>query len=154
MTLPLPVGQIVQSHSTVLKEIDMSTNLFSGRWNYRSFRNKRDSPGDEEQFAIWANAEAVFEEAVDSKIKGQLKLSIGTLDLNGTAEVGTDDSSTIIKLDAVAASGPLYAVSGRLVEPWPDGKNQVDAVVGSVINVGDPRYSIGEVGWFIMLRLN
>lgn len=123
---------------------DVST--LAGKWTYRSFLNNAtlccEDPDEDKDAKNLLNllfAEAVFTFALPSPttLTGAIDWDGGGLDLQGTVTAG-DTGMPAVRI--VGTGRPKtstenweYDYEGRLAYRWPNGVNQVPALVGSVI---------------------
>jgi hypothetical protein len=116
-------------------------SALAGKWTYRSFHNTPAPVGDDPNRAlalIFAEAVFTFDIASPSSIKGTIDWPGGGLDLQGTVRttsVGTPLTVEIIGTGrpGTATDGWEYDYYGQLAHQWPNGTNQIPALVGSVI---------------------
>ncbi len=122
------------------------TNPFAGNWLYRSFRNDPVPVGDVSTdpsrlvALLFAEAQWVVENAPASQFLGQLRFGPNeVMDLKGTV---TTDASGAVHAHIVGQGRPgtgtaalFYDYDGWLTTKWPNGVNQRQAIVGSVIRV-------------------
>jgi hypothetical protein len=148
-------------------KLDSSANPFVGHWTYRSFRNTADPVGDVQKdpsklvALLFAEAEWVVEETKDGSFKGQLIFGPGEImDLTGTYTPARDPQLAHLHVNGKGRPGTgtaalFYDYDGELALTWPNGVNQVPAIVGSVIRVkphdGGPA---GYVASFIAVKRN
>ncbi len=135
----------------------------AGKWTYRSFLNDPTLIGDDPNTApanLYALlfAEAVFTFAIpnDTTLTGAIDWTGGGLDLKGT--IRESDGGPIVEI--VGTGRPNtgtanweYDYHGQLAYQWPNGVNQVPAIVGNVIRAkphnGNPA---GVVASFIAVK--
>ena len=132
------------SHSTT-SAFAQSSTVLAGKWTYRSFHNNpapaADDPNTAAQKAlalIFAEAMFTFEIPTSTTLKGVIDWPGGGLDLQGT--IRTDAASGAPSVEIVGTGRPgtdtagwEYDYRGQLAYQWPNGVNQVPALVGSVI---------------------
>ncbi|MCZ4093456.1 hypothetical protein [Sinorhizobium psoraleae] len=114
--------------------------MFDGKWTYRSFHNRAVLvAGDPQQALRLIFAEAVFTfEVTDTTLKGALDWQGGGLNLQGTiqpANAGGPISVAIIGTGRpnTDTEGWEYDYRASLAYQWPNGVDQVPALVGTVI---------------------
>jgi len=135
----------------------------AGKWTYRSFLNDPTLIGDDPNTAptnLYALlfAEAVFTFAIpnDTTLTGAIDWTGGGLDLKG--KIRESDGGPIVEI--VGTGRPNtgtanweYDYHGQLAYQWPNGVNQVPAIVGNVIRAkphnGNPA---GVVASFIAVK--
>jgi len=135
----------------------------AGKWTYRSFLNDPTLIGDDPKTAadnllalLFAEAVFTFEIPTDTTLKGKIDWTGGGLDLQGTIRQG--DGVPIVEIVGTGrpytdTAGWEYDYHGQLAYPWPNGVNQVPAIVGNVIRAkphGDN--PAGVVASFIAVR--
>lgn len=107
-------------------------NSLAGNWSYRSLINNPDlsTPFNDLRFGM---GNLVLEEPTSGVVGGTLGGTGWSLDLDGT--VTTGDPTKIRFQGRGEISGELwvYDYIGFLVSDWPNGIDQVDAVVGTII---------------------
>ena len=139
----------------------MAVSALAGKWTYRSFLNDPAlTDGDPQKLADLLFAEAVFtfELPSSSTLKGTIEWTGGGLDLQGTVkpDPAGDGASVEIVGTGRAGTGTAgweYDYNARLAHTWPNGIDQVPALVGSVIRAkphnGSPA---GVVASFIAVK--
>jgi hypothetical protein len=113
----------------------------SGKWTYRSFINIPDLVGGDPQKALnLIFGEGVFSFAVSaSKLSGTLDLGSGfVLDLQGTVQAAGADAPLTFAIAGLGrantpTAGWEYDYRAYVAYRWPNGVDQVPALVGSVI---------------------
>ena len=139
----------------------MAGSTLAGKWTYRSFLNDPAPVGDDpNKLAALLFAEAVFtfELPSSSTLKGTIDWTGGGLDLQGTVkpDPAGDGASVEIVGTGRAGTGTAgweYDYNARLAHTWPNGIDQVPALVGTVIRAkphnGSPA---GVVASFIAVK--
>jgi hypothetical protein len=134
---------------------------FAGKWTYRSFRNDPAMvTGDADTALGLFFAEATFRlaDAPGSKITGGIDWQGGGLDLVGTVTAATETCPLMLHMAGMGRAGTPtadweYDYHGWLAYQWPNGKDQVAAIVGSVVRAkphgGAPA---GYVASFVAVR--
>jgi hypothetical protein len=112
-----------------------------GKWTYRSFHNDPAPVGDDANKAlglIFAEAEFTFETPSATELRGTIDWGSGGLDLKGTIQPA--GATAPLSLQAVGTGRPKtptegweYDYNACLAHDWPNGINQIPALVGSVI---------------------
>jgi hypothetical protein len=122
-------------------------NPFAGSWTYRSFRNEPTPVGDVDKDPsklvklLFAEAEWVVADEKDNVFKGELRFGPNeVMDLLGTFESSTSLRAAHVHINGrgrpnTPTSQLFYDYDGWLVPMWPNGVNQRQAIVGSVIRV-------------------
>lgn len=135
-------------------------SVLAGKWTYRSFHNRPALVGDNKQAAFdLIFAEAVFTfEISGTSLKGAIDWDGGGLDLKGQVRPASGQaplSVTIVGTGRPKSStdGWEYDYRGSLAYRWPNGIDQVPALVGTVIRAkphsGEPA---GYVASFIAVK--
>lgn len=111
-------------------EADGAAGL-AGRWSYRSYRNTADQP-------IFGAGIFTLETPSEQTVTGTLDMGGGfVLDLEGTVAAGSAGSPSFEIVgtgrDGTPTAGWQYDYNGSLAHQWPNGVDQVPALVGSVI---------------------
>lgn len=112
----------------------------AGKWTYRSFHNNPTPVGTDPTTALalfFAEATFAFEVSSPTLIKGEIDWGSGGLDLEGTIAVGSPLTVAIVGMGrpGTQTDGWRYDYFGHDSHTWPNGVNQVPAIVGSVIRV-------------------
>lgn len=110
----------------------MSENPFVGSWTYRSFLNDPDvnkSFNDLE----FGRGTIVIEEAPMQALKGTIGGPGWSLVLKGARAYGNPMYARFQGVGVVSGEKWIYDYEGYLVPDWPNGVDQVPAIVGSVI---------------------
>ena len=103
----------------------------AGRWSYRSYRNTADQP-------IFGAGIFDLETPDEQTVTGTLDMGGGfVLDLEGTVAAGSAGLASFEIVgtgrDGTPTAGWQYDYNGSLAHQWPNGVDQVPALVGSVI---------------------
>ncbi|MGA8600805.1 MAG: hypothetical protein WB663_05315 [Beijerinckiaceae bacterium] len=112
-----------------------------GKWTYRSFlNNPAPTDGDPQKLADLLFAEAVFtfQLPTSGTLKGAIDWQGGGLDLEGTVREDPAGDGASVEIVGTGRAGTgtdgwEYDYNGRLAHTWPNGVNQVPALVGTVI---------------------
>jgi hypothetical protein len=131
----------------------MSNNPFLGKWIYRSFLNEPSMP-------VFGEGTLSFADSSLGLIAGSLRMPIDKpsleLELRGNFQLGTPFQLRFqgVGLAGTGTAGWIYDYIGYLVPAWPDGVNQVPAIVGSVVRTvaHGPHAPAGVVASFIAIR--
>ena len=121
-----------------------TANPFAGSWTYRSFRNDPQPVGDDPsklEKLLFAEGELVAESTTDGTFKGELRFDANSvMDLRG--KVTPSHGGSPARVHIVGKGRPntptqdyFYDYDGVIAYKWPNGVNQVPAIVGSVIRV-------------------
>ncbi len=127
-------------------------NPLIGKWTYRSFL---DVPTDPKPFEkiLFGEGTLEFTAAPMQMIAGTIGGSGWSLTLSGSKTYGNPMTANFQGKGTVNGEPWIYAYTGYLVNAWPNGVNQVPAIVGSVIRVIPHGTSpAGVVASFIAVR--
>ena len=110
----------------------MSDNPFVGTWTYRSFLNDADvnKPFNDLEFG---RGTIVIEEAPMQSLKGTIGGPSWSLTLKGARAYGNPMHARFQGVGQVKGEQWIYDYEGYLVPDWPNGVDQIAAIVGSVI---------------------
>lgn len=110
----------------------MADNPFVGSWTYRSFLNDSaiDKPFNDLEFG---RGTIVIEEAPMASLKGTIGGPGWSLMLSGARAYGNPMHVRFQGEGMVGGEKWIYDYQGYLVPDWPNGVNQVAAIVGSVV---------------------
>jgi hypothetical protein len=110
----------------------MSDNPFVGNWTYRSFV---DDPDVNKAFndLEFGRGTILIEEAPMPTLKGTIGGPGWSLALKGARAYGNPMYVRFQGVGIVSGEKWIYDYEGYLVPDWPNGVDQVQAVVGSVI---------------------
>ena len=110
----------------------MSDNPFVGSWTYRSLLNDTDmnTSFNDLQFGLGT---IVIEEAPMQLLKGTIGGPGWSLDLKGAREYGNPMHVRFQGKGVVSGEEWIYDYDGYLVPAWPNGVQQVPAMVGSIV---------------------
>src|SRR5882672_7912242 len=138
----------------------MKSDDLAGKWTYRSFHNDPAMVGDDKQKALdLIFAEATFTLYVSGdELTGIIDWGSGGLDLKGT--VCAAHGRTPLTVEIVGTGRPKtqtdgweYDYHGWLAYQWPNGVDQVPALVGNIVRAkphnGEPA---GYTASFIAVR--
>lgn len=115
--------------------------MFAGTWTYRSFHNDpAEVGGDAEKALALIFGEGIFTlEQTGNTITGTLDMGPGyALDLTGTVTGSGPDATFEIAGPGIPGTPTAdwrYDYHGGLAWAWPNGIDQVPALVGSVVRV-------------------
>ena len=133
----------------------------AGKWTYRSFHNRPELvAGDAQKALHLIFAEAVFTFAVDKEtvLTGAIDWQGGGLDLQGTVQPASGAAPSSVAIVGTGrpntdTAGWEYDYRANLAYQWPNGVDQVPALVGTVIRAkphnGSPA---GYVASFIAVK--
>jgi len=110
----------------------MAENPFVGTWSYRSFLNNPDI-GKSFDALEFGRGTLVIEEAEFAALKGTIGGPDWSLMLKGSRAYGNPMQARFQGVGEIDGERWVYDYQGYLVPDWPDGVNQVAAIVGSVI---------------------
>ena len=110
----------------------MSDNPFVGSWTYRSLLNDTDTSTsfNDLQFGLGT---IVIEEAPMQLLKGTIGGPGWSLDLKGSRQYGTPMRVRFQGKGVINGEEWIYDYEGFLVPAWPNGVQQVPAMVGSIV---------------------
>jgi hypothetical protein len=119
----------------------MPATDIAGQWTYRSFHNDPAPVGDDAEKAlalIFAEAEFTFQLVSETELKGIIDWGSGGLDLKGSIQPASATAPLGVAIIGLGRPGSQtdgweYDYNACLAHQWPDGVNQVAALVGSVI---------------------
>ena len=161
----------------------MQFDRFAGNWIYRSFINRDEVlpqldpshlvAADVEKWSryLFGQGVMVLHPSVTGGLTGLFKMGTGgePLDMRLLGKIDPDGGQVWFRWNAqgiasTPSDGWLYEYEGYLVNNWPDGSNQVEAIVGTVIRSQnhddlapnqrlDTAARRGRVGSFIMVRV-
>jgi hypothetical protein len=117
----------------------------AGRWTYRSFHNNPAPVAEDPKTApekalalIFAEAVFTFDIPSSTTLKGAIDWPGGGLDLQGIIRPGTAGAGPTVEIvgtgrPGTGTAGWEYDYRGQLAYQWPNGVNQIPALVGTVI---------------------
>lgn len=108
------------------------TNPFIGKWTYRSFNNDpnlKTQPND----LLFGSGTLEFKTAPMGQVAGTIGGEGWLLDLEGWITYGNPPTARFQGKGKVSGAEWIYDYNGYYVTHWPNGVNQVEAIVGSVI---------------------
>jgi hypothetical protein len=110
----------------------MSDNPFVGSWTYRSLLNDTEpsTSFNDLQFGLGT---IVIEEAPMQLLKGTIGGPGWSLDLKGAREYGSPMHVRFQGKGVINGEEWIYDYDGYLVPAWPNGVQQVPAMVGSIV---------------------
>jgi hypothetical protein len=111
---------------------------FEGSWTYRSFLNDPDLHLDAEgnpdfNAVIFGYGTLVIEETAPQVMGGRIGGDGWSLRLQGSMTAGYPGQVRFQGRGVVGGSEWIYDYLGWLVPAWPNGVDQVDAIVGSIV---------------------
>ena len=104
----------------------------AGKWTYRSFLNDPDLSTQFNDLEFGRGTITIVE-APMGVFKGTIGGPGWSLDLNGSINYGDPYSVRFQGKGVVGGEEWIYDYTGYLVKPWPNGVNQVPAMVGSIV---------------------
>jgi hypothetical protein len=134
-SIPIPVAASASASGV---------EALTGKWTYRSFHNDPASVTNDPKAAahkalalIFGEAVFTLEKPVTATLKGAIDWPGGGLDLQGTLRADAAGAPIV----EIVATGRLgtdtasweYNYRGQLAYQWPNGVNQVPALVGAVV---------------------
>lgn len=134
------------------------TNPLLGKWTYRSFVN---TPTDPDPFdnILFGEGTLEFTDAPMQMIAGTIGTpgpnGWGPLTLTGSMTYGNPMTANFQGSGTVNGEPWIYAYIAYLVNQWPNGVQQVPALVGSVIRVIPHSHGQAKAGYvasFIAVR--
>jgi hypothetical protein len=125
-------------------EADMDSSSLGGKWTYRSFHNRPAPVGGDKDKAlalIFAEATFTFEITSPTTLKGTIDWGSGGFDLQGTIRPAGAGAPLTVEIIGTGRPGTPgtgtvgweYDYYAHLAHQWPDGIDQVPALVGTVI---------------------
>ncbi|PPC90353.1 MAG: hypothetical protein CTY34_08095 [Methylobacter sp.] len=121
----------------------MNDNPFVGVWTYRSLLNIFDVNTDFNALEFGRGTLEIYEDAMQN-LSGVIGGPGWSLALKGSREYGTPMRARFQGVGVVSGEQWIYDYEGYLVGHWPNGVQQVPAIVGSVIRTVP--HSGGEPG--------
>jgi hypothetical protein len=118
-----------------------TSDILAGKWTYRSFHNRAalvDRVAEAALKLIFAEAVFTFALSDPTTLKGAIDWDGGGLDIWGAVAPATADAPLSVALVGSGrantdTAGWEYDYRGALAYEWPNGVNQVPALVGTVI---------------------
>ncbi|MQW89711.1 hypothetical protein [Sinorhizobium saheli] len=105
---------------------------FVGTWSYRSLINNPDLSADFSSLEF-GQGTLVLTEVAPGRIGGTIGGPGWSLELTGAARMGDPVELKFIGKGEVAGEPWAYSYRGYLVPNWPNGVDQRDAIVGSIV---------------------
>ncbi|HEX6705266.1 MAG TPA: hypothetical protein VF169_10950 [Albitalea sp.] len=140
----------------------MTDTVLRGNWTYRSFVNNVAPVGDDPQRAlslIFGEGEWRFVSGDDSSFKAVLDFGGGAaMDLFGTVVASVGVGPQVLQITGTGREGTstakwVYQYLGYAVPDWPEGVDQVPAIVGTVIRtIPHGTGQAGVVASFVALK--
>jgi hypothetical protein len=117
------------------------SSSLAGKWTYRSFHNRPDPVGGDRDKAlalIFAEATFTFEITSSTTLKGTIDWGSGGLDLQGTIRPASAGAPLTVEIvgtgrPGTGTAGWEYDYHAHLAYRWPNGVDQVPALVGTAI---------------------
>jgi hypothetical protein len=110
----------------------MSENPFEGSWTYRSFLNDPDVNKNFDDLEF-GRGTIIIEQAPMQALKGTIGGPGWSLVLKGARTYGNPMHARFQGVGVVNGEKWIYDYEGYLVPDWPNGVDQIPAIVGSVI---------------------
>jgi hypothetical protein len=110
----------------------MSDNPFVGSWTYRSLLNDTDLSTAFNDLEFGAGT-IVIEDMPMQLLKGTIGGTGWSLDLKGSRQYGTPMRVRFQGKGVINGEEWIYDYEGFLVPAWPNGVQQVPAMVGSIV---------------------
>lgn len=144
-TSALAQGPSPPPASTPATRVTSDGSGLAGKWTYRSFHNNPAPVADDPSTApakalalIFAEAVFTFEIPSSTTLKGAIDWPGGGLDLQGTIKPSGAGAGPAVEIvgtgrPGTSTDGWQYDYRGELAYQWPNGVNQVPALVGTVI---------------------
>jgi hypothetical protein len=120
----------------------MTASMLNGKWTYRSFLNKPDMVGNDPNKALaLIFGEGILSINVTDEATLRAVLDFGgasAMDLVGTIFGGSAITPEVLIITGTGREGTntakwVYQYQGYVVPSWPQGVNQVPAIVGTVV---------------------
>lgn len=108
------------------------TNLFLGKWSYRSFLNDPDLKKKPNNL-LFGSGTIEFTAAPMGVVAGTIGGDGWQLTLEGWVTYGNPPTVRFQGKGKVSGAEWIYDYNGYYVTHWPNGVDQVEAIVGSVI---------------------
>jgi hypothetical protein len=110
----------------------MSENPFEGSWTYRSFLNDPDVNKNFDDLEF-GRGTIIIEQAPMEALNGRIGGPGWSLVLKGARAYGNPMHARFQGVGVVNGEKWIYDYEGYLVPDWPNGVDQIPAIVGSVI---------------------
>jgi hypothetical protein len=110
----------------------MSDNPFVGNWTYRSLINNPDVGTDFNRLEFGRGTIAINQTPMET-LQGTIGGPGWSLTLKGARQYGSPMHARFQGVGTVGGEQWIYDYEAYLVPPWPNGVDQVPAMVGSVI---------------------
>ena len=104
----------------------------AGKWTYRSFASNADLSVDFDKLKF-GRGTIVIEDAPMGVLRGTIRGPGWSLTLNGSVNYGDPYALRFQGTGTVNSEPWIYDYTGYVNKPWPNGVNQVPAIVGSVV---------------------
>ena len=108
------------------------SNPLIGKWTYRSFLSIVDPkvPFDKLKFGVGT---LEFVEAPMQDVKGSIGGPGWKLDIKGSMTYGNPMTARFQGKGKISGVEWIYDYEGYLVKPWPNGVEQIPAIVGTIV---------------------
>lgn len=140
----------------------MPDSVLKGKWTYRSFVNNVALVGDDPQKAlslIFGEGELRFSSSDNRSVKAVPDFGGGSaMDLSGTVIAGIGIGPQVLQIAGTGREGTptakwVYQYLGYAVPDWPEGTDQVPAIVGTGIRtIPHGTGPAGVVASFVALK--
>ena len=111
---------------------DFSASVLTGQWSYRSFNNNPDLSVDPNDLLFGSGTIRIDPAPMDT-FTGLIYGTGWQLNLNGSIAWGNPYTVNFLGSGVVGGSEWKYSYRGYYVPRWPNGVNQVPAMVGSIV---------------------
>lgn len=108
-------------------------NPFLGKWTYRSFLNDPDPKADPTKDLLFGMGTLKFTDAPMGQVAGTIGGKGWSLKLEGWITYGNPYRARFQGRGVVGKDLWVYDYDGFYVSHWPNGVDQVEAIVGSVV---------------------
>ncbi len=119
---------------------------FVGTWSYRSLINNPDLSTEFNDLRFGMGT-LVLNEPEPSKTSGSLGGAGWSLDLDGTSTAGDPTKVRFQGRGEISGETWVYDYLGFVTPDWPNGVNQVDAIVGTIVRTEPHSGGQAEAGY-------
>ena len=119
---------------------------FAGNWSYRSFVNNPDLSVEFNELRFGAG-NLVIEEVSFGEIAGTLGGEGWSLDLKGRASYGNPFEIGFQGQGEIGGELWVYDYHGFLAPKWPNGNEQIDAILGTIVRTVPHSGGQAEAGY-------
>lgn len=154
------VAQSLHSQSEKISPYSKPTSehshrAFEGTWTYRSFRSNPDL-GVEPNDLLFGSGTLVLDQASDTTVSGTLGGDGWSLQLKGSADVGSPLTVRFQGRGDIGGEEWVYDYTGYLVPMWPNGVEQRPAIVGTIVRTKEHSQGQAKAGyvaqWIAVLK--